>query len=137
MGVVFYVDETAQHGWAVNLRDQDNFCWTSEGEEATVAELCLFRNSKDAVSDIDGCSNTTNIRTACSESSYPAAFAVDFPHNWYLPACGQLKMLIDEFELINESLKVVGGEELDLLYWSSTQCSQTLVWKNNQCFFYE
>lgn len=128
IGVVFYVDGSGEHGWAVNLRDQGSFCWTAEDKESNAIELSFFQSPEDAISDIDGKSNTSKIRTANNALAHPAAFATDFDHGWFLPACGQLKVLMDEFDTINKALDIVHGEELDTLYWSSTQCTNNKAW---------
>ena len=128
IGVVFYVDDSGEHGWAVNLCDQGSFCWTAEDNGANSVELSFFQNQEDASSDIDGQSNSSKIRTTSNALAHPAFFATDFDNGWFLPACGQLKVLMDASETINEALTIVRGKELDTLYWSSTQCTNNKAW---------
>lgn len=127
MGVVFYVDATGQHGWAVSLSDiQMNKKWSSEN--VAVPGLLTYSHWMDAVADIDGYSNTQRIRSYGNETKYPAAWAVDFDNGWYLPAIGQLSVLFGSLNAVNNSLNEVGtpisytsGSEI----WSSTASSNS------------
>ena len=125
-GIVFYVDNTGEHGWAVHLHDQGTSVqWTPEGQEADIPTLVNYINPRDAILDLDGYSNTQKIRNAGNATRYPAAYAVDFANGWYLPAAGQLRLLFGEIVTINASLQIVGGTQFLMnsiwWYWSSTE----------------
>ena len=125
-GVVFYVDATGQHGWAVDLdysvapgTTNLTMKWSSQNQ--TISGLQTYSLWMDAISDLDGKSNTQKIRSFGTASNYPAAWSVDFDNGWYLPAIGQLNILYGEYFAVNSSLDIVGGvvmssEEL----WSSS-----------------
>lgn len=129
-GVVFYVDATGQHGWAVDLdysvapgTTNLTMKWSSQNQ--TISGLQTYSLWMDAISDLDGKSNTQKIRSFGTASNYPAAWSVDFDNGWYLPAIGQLNILYGEYFAVNSSLDIVGGvlmssgdNNLDL--WSSS-----------------
>ena len=130
MGVVFYVDDSGKHGWAVHLQDQGECRWTPRGKESFVYSVHTCGTEKKALADEDGCANTKALRAAGNASVYPAAYAVDFGHGWYLPALGQLKKLYNLRERLNTSLLKVKGEEIEEdSYWSSTQFGEYSAWR--------
>ena len=132
-GVVFYVDNTGQHGWAVHLQDQGTSVqWTPSSQYTDISTLTNYTNARDAITDLNGYSNTQKIRNAGNATKYPAAYAVDFANGWYLPAAGQLRLMFGEIVTLNASLQVVGGTQfpIDLgwWYWSSTEYGQSYAW---------
>lgn len=123
-GIVFYVDNTDEHGWAVHLQDQANsIAWG--GWTIDIPSLPNYTNDRVAITDIDGFTNTQRIRAAGNASTYPAAYAVDFNNGWYLPSMGQLSLLYSEIVAVNASLQLVGGTLFYMnsawVYWSSTE----------------
>ena len=120
MGVIFHVDASGLHGWALNLHDDCTSCqWGGYG-----VSISGFSGVAPG-SDTAGCSNTRIIRDFGDAYTYPAAWAVDFPNGWYLPALGQLSALSDVLTTVNSSLTAVGGTVLGYgssswSYWSST-----------------
>lgn len=131
MGIVFYVDNTGEHGWAVHLHDQSsNIQWGGYGID--IPTLTNYINTVDAITDMDGYSNTQKIRAAGNATTYPAAYAVDFENGWYLPAAGQLNILFADIITINTSLSIAGGTIFSLndIYWymSSTEHGSTEMW---------
>ena len=132
-GIVFYVDNTGQHGWAVHLQDQGTSVqWTPYGQYTDISTLTNYTNARDAITDLNGYSNTQKIRNAGNATKYPAAYAVDFANGWYLPAAGQLRLLFGEIVTLNASLQVVGGTQFPMdsgwWYWSSTEFGQSSAW---------
>ena len=129
MGVVFYVDDTGEHGWAVHLKDQGDYLWSSRGEESEVYGLRKCNSLVAALADEDGYANTKGIRAEGYAFEYPAAYAVDFGQGWYLPALGQLKVLFNRRNAINTILELVDGMSLGAgWYWSSTQRDKHYAW---------
>lgn len=123
-GIVFYVDNTGQHGWAVHLHDQStSISWGGYGTD--IAALPNYTDARDAILDLDGYTNTQRIRAAGNATTYPAAYAVDYANGWYLPAVGQLRLLFAEIVTLNASLQTVGGTPFPMdnyfNYWSSTE----------------
>jgi len=137
MGVVFFVDSTDVHGWAMDLHDlegsQYGYPWCpSEYINDDVPTLDNIVNSRDAIGDFDGYGNTQKLRAAGDSIHFPAAWAVDFDHGWYLPAIGQLTQLHVQIVTLNASLTVAGGTPFDLnehyFYWSSTEAADGRAW---------
>lgn len=133
MGVVFYVDNTGEHGWAMHLQDQGtDVQWSPIGQYADIPMLTNYSEPRDAIMDLDGYSNTQNIRNAGPATQYPAAYAVDFANGWYLPALGQIRLIFSEMVTLNTSLQVVGGTQFPMnnyyYYWSSTEESSPFAW---------
>lgn len=134
MGVVFYVDNTGKHGWAVHLQDQlSGVAWNGDGID--IPDLNNYSNIFDALADYNGYANTQIIRAAGDASVYPVAWSMDFDHGWYLPAVGQLNMLLSEIVVLNPSLQLVGGDPFSMYstdwYWSSTEESAGYAWVVN------
>lgn len=131
LGVVFYVDSTGEHGWAVHLHDQgNNIRWSTSSSD--LAALTNYSTGRYASYDLDGFTNTQTIRSTGEASTYPAAWLVDFSNGWYLPAAGQLNFLYISIFSINNSLVEVGGTpiptNIPFSYWSSTEQSQSTAW---------
>ncbi|MBQ3710706.1 MAG: T9SS type A sorting domain-containing protein [Bacteroidales bacterium] len=129
-GVVFYVDNSGQQGWAVNLHvDANDIDWVNElyyYDGFDIPDLPNLEYSRDDLFDLDGYQNTAIIRAAHGADWFPAAWAVDFDHGWYLPSAGQLRWLIAYANEVNASMTVVHGTPFthtdpDRWYWSSTE----------------
>lgn len=132
-GVVFYVDKTNQHGWAVHLNYQGSFLWSPDFND--IPDLPNYMTFREAINDSNGYENTLKIRLAGNSAMYPAAWAVDFEHGWYLPAAGQIRYLYGYIPEVNHSLEIVGGETFELSnnwwLWSSTECGSEDAWDIN------
>lgn len=130
IGVVFYVDNTGQHGWAVALQDAGSFAWGCYGSDMPLPN---YTNKRQAIYDLDGYENTRIVRENCTDS--PAFYAVDFANGWYVPAIGQLNYLYGNLVEVNTSLQVAGGTVFYISsdvsnrgYWSSTEYSHVAAW---------
>ena len=126
-GIVFYIDETDAHGWAVSLHNQSTSIKWSVYYEYDVPNLPNISNARNAMHDLDGYSNTGIIRAEGGSNTFPAAWAVDYGNGWYLPSAGQLRYLYSYTPEVNASLQVVGGTlfplENQYYWWSSTEFS--------------
>ena len=126
IGVVFYVDASGQHGWAVSLDNLGKYSWGKYDEDSPLDNVA---SAARASSVIDGYKNTKTIVEKGLD--YPAFTAVDFENGWYLPAVGQLKRLFGNFKEVNKSLEKVGGTLFFYdgnIYWSSTERSSYDAW---------
>ena len=126
IGVVFYVDNTGQHGWAVALEDAGSFAWGCYGSDMPIPN---YGDKRQAIYDLDGYENTRIVRENCTGS--PAFYAVDFENGWYVPAIGQLNYLYGNLLEVNASLQVAGGSVFPATgwrYWSSTESSSYYAW---------
>ena len=127
MGVVFYVDATGQHGWAVALEDAGNYIWSNTSLNVPVPEFLYVRA---AIYDLDGFFNTQevlNFAETQTDKTFPAFEALDFENGWYLPAIGQLNYLYGNLVEVNAALAICGGTPFDMIsywcIWSSTEYS--------------
>ena len=128
-GIVFYVDNTGTHGWAVSLdTDALDTDWVTEtyySDGYDIPDLPNCEYSREALYDMNGYQNTAIIRVTHGPDWYSAAWAVDFGNGWYLPAAGQMRWLLSYVNEINESLSVVNGTPFVLPYpdwhWTSTE----------------
>ena len=131
-GIVFYVDDTGQHGWMVHLQNQatGGIKWSTEYQD--IPSLTNYTTVRTAITDFDGYGNTQKIRNFGNASKYPAAWAVDFTNGWYLPAMGQLNILYGNLVEVNAGLAAVGGTLFEMnaswWYWSSSEYSSLNAW---------
>ena len=126
IGVVFYVDNTGQHGWAVALQDAGRYQWGSHGSDTPLPN---YDNQRQAIYDLDGYENTRIVREHSTD--HPAFYAVDFENGWYIPAIGQLNYLYGNLVEVNESLTMAGGGVFHASewHWSSTEKSGDNAWE--------
>lgn len=127
IGVVFYVDQTGQHGWAVGKNDLGNLFW---GPDYKDTSLPNYSNTRQAIYDLDGYENTRILRSLSTSSNYSFG-AVNYANGWYVPAVGQLNYLYGNLIEVNSSLQKVGSKLSDTKYWSSTERSETNGWYLN------
>lgn len=129
IGVVFHVDGSRQHGWAVGLKDLGKYQW---GPNSVDTPLRNRMNKLQAKNDLDGYNNTKTILEGGYDIPFPAFDFLDFENGWYLPALGQLKYLYANLDKVNESLSAVDGTpfstEEDWEFWSSTEYSICNAW---------
>ena len=132
MGIVFYVDNTGEHGWAMHLQNQaTGVQWGGYGTD--ISSLTNYTQARNAILDLNGYTNTQRIRMAGGAGTYPAAYAVGFSSGWYLPSVGQLKVLYAEMPAVNASLLAIGSDPVPLnygvwMFWSSTESGQTAAY---------
>lgn len=130
MGVVFYVDNSGEHGWAMHLQNQGtNMIWGNQGDILT---LTNYPEGRTALQDYDGQSNTQKIRNNGVSSTYPSAWAVDFANGWYLPSIGQLAVFVSELETVDATLALLGATTFPpdeyFRMWSSTESGAAYAW---------
>ena len=126
IGVVFYVDNTGQHGWAVALEDAGSYAWGCFGSDMPLPN---YTNKRQAIYDLDGYENTRIVRENCMDTL--AFYSIDFANGWYVPAIGQLNYLYGNLVEVNVGLQVAGGSAFPASgweYWSSTEVSYRTAW---------
>lgn len=129
IGVVFYVDGTGQHGWAVALQDAGSFIWgPGNNNSGHDTPLVNYTNKRQAIYDLDGYQNTQVVRPLYNGNIYQAFHALDFDNGWYLPALGQLNYLYGNLMEVNEGLATAGGTLFSGQYWSSTEYGEKTAW---------
>ena len=123
IGVVFYVDESGHHGWVLHPDIQaEGIQWSYECDLPW--GLTGWQSIREAIYDLEGYDNTGFLRAASQNdhSRYPGAWAVDYEHGWYWPSIGQLNILYGSAPIINNSLKLLEGAQIQgkWYYWSSS-----------------
>ena len=128
-GIVFYVDDSHTHGYAVSLTQSGPMKWSTQ----TTLRIRAYTHWRDAITDFNGYNNTQILRNGTTAAIYPAAWNVDFANGWYLPSAGQINLLYGELMDVNASLTLVGGALIvdptgtyginngDVYLWSSTE----------------
>jgi len=128
LGVVFYVDASLEHGWAVHL--QEHGVGVAWGASANLSNT-NYATPRTVLYDTNGYANTVAMR---NNSMDYIAGAVDFNHGWYIPAIGQLRTLFTEEPTINATLQLLGGTVLfpDVSFgaklWSSSERDNYFAW---------
>ena len=130
LGIVFFVDNTQQHGWALALNDAspETMAW---GNTESLCYLTMYNNNTMQVyRDTIGATRCDSIvRTAqiigwpLSTYSSAVAAAVQCGEGWYLPSIGQLMILYASLPEINAAIDAIGsGSKMNgQQYWSCTE----------------
>lgn len=130
IGIVFFVDMSGEHGWAVNVRNESDKCiWSSLLID--ISSLPNMGTYDLGCVDTAGYRNTKLIRAAGNAASYPAAWTVDFANGWYIPAVAQLNQLFSVMSDLDFSNTLVGGSPFfgtATYYWGSTEYDFEQVW---------
>ncbi len=106
-GIIFYIDNTGQHGLIAAPTDQGSFPWGCIG--TSIGSTSLDMGS--------GLSNTIAIVNSCDESGIAAKICFDLTLNgyddWYLPSKIELMLM--------SSINTFGGPIAETIYWSSSE----------------
>ena len=142
LGVVFFVDNSQQHGWAVALNDAGSgtMRW---GDGGSLCYYNSYNNNPQLVNaDTIGSVRCDSIvRTAQGLSWDLADYAtavnasMQCGTGWYLPAMGQLAVLYGNMTEINAALDVIDNSSKmnGRQYWSCTEenCGVESAWVLN------
>ena len=124
-GVVFWVDETGQHGKIVSLTESI-LQWASDETEQ--------KRLIGAYDENNGANNMAKVKQILDwEPKYPAfKWCADLGEGWYLPAIEELKIFaLDKsvHDAVNKTLATKGVELANIgdsrWYWSSTESVST------------
>ena len=123
-GVIFYIDETLNHGLVVALNDNESGEWGCSDEEILNANDSTlgsgYRNTLAILASDCEPAGISAIIAAYSASTFISEDTLI--NDWYLPSIDELKLLYQEREWIDDSLTVYNGKRFEnTTYWSSTQ----------------
>ena len=135
--IIYYVDGTGQHGWAINLQNPPIMQWKTVQTLPSNHGLEDCNSRFSAMFTLDGKMNTQKLRAAGDATVFPAAWSMDFENGWYLPAIGQLMVLFPQLTVVNESLTLVNGLPLSMRLWSSTICYGSFLSANEDPWTFE
>jgi hypothetical protein len=128
-GIVFWVDETGEHGLVCTTTNQGSFMTWSDGNNTVTNAIY------DGV--FAGQINTQLIIQSLGSGAYPAKLCDDLViisnnvayHDWYLPSLYELRLMHNNIGNGNTlGLGNVGTFILDY-YWSSNEINDNSAWK--------
>ncbi|PCE66348.1 DUF1566 domain-containing protein [Sediminicola luteus] len=124
-GIIFYLDETGEHGLVCAMEDQ-HFevywgCETAAIDGADGKEIGA------------GAQNTLDIADRCKGTEFAAELCIDYESggfdDWFMPSIDELKVLSLNKDLVDEALEKNSGKTIDdAEYWSSTEASLNTVY---------
>ena len=130
LGVVFFVDNSQQHGWALALNDAGSGTVTW-GNTESLCYLNSYNNNPQLVNaDTIGSARCDSIVHAAqilgwtlAEYSSAVNAAMQCGTGWYLPSMGQLAVLYGNMTEINAALDVIDNSSKmnGRQYWSCTE----------------
>ncbi len=114
-GIIFYLDESQEHGLIAATANQGTAAWGPMN----------FTTNANGIAIGTGQTNTTTITSAQGVGNYAAKICNDLTLNgysdWYLPSRDELNQMYIQKEKI-------GGFTLDAYYWSSSENDSDRVW---------
>ncbi len=124
-GIVFYVDETGQHGLVAAMVDLGQFDWGCYGTELSEAGGMVIGT---------GYQNTLDIVAGCSETPIAASEALAYEYegysDWYLPSLDELVEMYATIRNFGLQGNNIGGFESSW-YWSSSEYDNDSAWYVN------
>ena len=132
VGILFIEDD---HKIVVALEDSpENLTWSEKREliNQPVEEI------EDAESDFNGEMYCRRLDSPDFPAAYYCKTYNKGGRNWYLPSSGELWLIYNHLEEIQNALSIVGGQKFVTtwdegvpVYWSSTESSATYAWSLN------
>lgn len=123
-GIVFWVDNTGQHGLIVCLVELGIAQWSTEHPNTGAISLW---NGQGNSAIILGVSPAASICDGYINSNYGTGIYAD----WYLPAIDQLNLIYDARYILNKNIEGVSGADIVeqlAVYWSSTEYTYWDAW---------
>jgi hypothetical protein len=118
-GIIFYIDETGEHGLVCALQDQAN-----EVEWGCDKQLI---NGAGGSAIGTGLQNTKDILAGCDSQEIAARYA--YSGSWFLPSYRELEEMAKNQQAIEQTALANGGDSFTAsFYYSSTQISSESVY---------
>ena len=128
VGILLIEDD---HKIVIAMEDSPNdLIWSKERKLVNQ----LIRNEKDAKSDFNGEKYCRNLNSPDFPAAYYCLNYNKGDRNWYLPSTGELWLIYQHLEEIQNALSIVEGQEFVTLkslasyYWSSTEFTAKSAW---------
>jgi hypothetical protein len=122
-GIVFYVDETGQHGLVASMGDLGQFEWGCYLESVDGADGQAIGT---------GYQNTLDIASGCSETPIAASEALAYESegyiDWYLPSRDELDEMYSTIGQGGPEGNIGGFENNNNWYWSSSEFNNYYAW---------
>ena len=129
VGILFIEDD---HKIVIALEDSpENLTWSEKPKSVNqpIEEL------EDVESDFNGEYYSQKLDSPDFPAAYYCLNYKKGNHSWYLPSSGELWLIYNHLEEIQNALSIVGGQKLITtwdegipVYWSSTEGSATYAW---------
>lgn len=129
-GVVFWVDETGEHGLIVGMVDIGGY--------VTWSNLFFSSASQDIDWTLDGATNTVAIINQPGHTASAAKFCADYTNDdygtgifddWYLPSVSELSLLASKLFEVQKAMGSDGNDDTTINhyrgYWSSSEYSSS------------
>lgn len=127
--VVYYVDNTGQHGWALHPTTY-SWCWGAYNID--VDGLTTSTSRPAMMRDLNGSANTDAICRFFGDCTVAASLCRSFGPEWFLPSAGQLNILYAYLPKVKDGLAAISAAawpETNSWYnWSSSEYSATDAW---------
>ena len=129
VGILLIEDD---HQIVIALEDSpEDLPWSKKNKLVNAS----IRNYKDAESDFNGEMYCQKLNSPDFPAAYYCKTYNKGNRDWYLPSLGELWMIYNHLEEIQNTLETVGGQKLittwdecEPVYWSSTERSATGAW---------
>jgi hypothetical protein len=108
-GIIFYLDETGEHGLVVSPSDLGSFQWGCYGADIPGTSTAMGTGAVNTAAIVAGCSQDNIAAKACDNLS------LNGYSDWFLPSRGELALIFQN--LYQHGL----GGNLNNYYWSSSQ----------------
>jgi hypothetical protein len=120
-GIVFYIDETGQHGLVAAKEDIGPFAWGCQD---------MSISNADAQEIGTGLQNSLDILAQCSETPIASSEALEFENedysDWYLPSFDEVQEM---YYKIGQGSSIGNkGNFSNSWYWTSSQANTEIAW---------
>ena len=130
-GIVFWVDNTAQHGLIVSLVDVNTYSvWSNVYEVIGPTAQSTWNGQGNTTAIIGQSGHTTSAAQLCDVYTN-ANYSTGIYSDWYLPAIDQLSLIYNARYILNKNIETVPGANVlgnGAYYWSSTEYDAYYVW---------
>jgi Tol biopolymer transport system component len=133
-GIVFHYNPTTQHGYIVSLAETQ-LHWGENSVNLT--GLADHVNANLANLELAGYANTlSTVAQLGTSTNYAARWCYELQaggfNDWFLPSCGELNLLLNEKNAVNDALLKTGATQLsDDWHWASSEGNDTQAWNIN------
>ena len=120
-GIVFYIDESGQHGLVAAREDIGPFAWGCQ-------EINISNTNEQLIGT--GLQNSLNISAQCLETPIASSESLDFENegytDWFLPSFDETQEMY--FAIGQGASNGNKGEFSNSWYWTSSQANEDVAW---------
>jgi Protein of unknown function (DUF1566) len=129
-GIVFWVDNTGQHGLITSLIDLSLTSWSNVTDVLIGPTAQSTWNGQGNSTAIMGQNGHTNSAAKWCDTYTNANYGTGIYNDWYLPAIDQLSLIYHARYILNKNMEGVSGANklANDNYWSSTEGDSSTAW---------